>query len=190
MTEPVLAPRSRQGGAKAAAIAAAAAAAIGVAVWWQGDLAGLGGGDSLSAEQQQRIAASFAAASATLVPVALDDPAERTKAQGALDLPEPQARQVMADAQAQRVRLSWIQLSDNFDQDGDVVRLSVGSYSRVVQLWNAPAVLAIPVPVGTPVVLSGVRDGGGGITVAVGTRDGAVAVPPLQPGQSVVLPLR
>lgn len=183
---PVLAPQPHR--PKAGAVVAGLAAVAAVVGIWSGFAPG--GGDAVPPDHAAAMAESFRAFSGTLPAVDLGDPDERARAQAALDLPEPQARAAMADALGGRVGMAWLTLWDNFDNDGDVVQVTAGGYTRTVQIRNEPVTIALPLPPGATIALAGVRDGGGGITVALSTSGGELAVPPLHPGQTVVLPVR
>jgi hypothetical protein len=148
------------------------------------------GGDSVSSQQLSEITGKFNGFNGPLIVVDMSDPEQKAKAEKSLDLPEAQAKQVMAEASSGSLRLCWLTLWDNFSEDGDVVRVTAGGYSRALQIWNMPITIAFPLPLGTPVQLTGVRDGGGGITVAIATANGEFPVPPLLPGQTVTLPVR
>lgn len=104
-------------------------------------------------------------------------------------LPEAQTDQLKSDIQAGKVKLVWLTLWDDMAEDGDIVQVESAGYSASVLLTNAPQRVALPLP-GTGVVnLTGTKDGGGGITLAVMSGSTQVAVPVLQTGQSVGIPV-
>lgn len=68
-----------------------------------------------------------------------------------------------------------IHLYDSCDEDGDVVEILInGSPFAVVPITHAGATLSVPLPRGSASTLAirGIRDGGGGITVACRTSAG------------------
>jgi hypothetical protein len=78
---------------------------------------------------------------------------------------------------------------DRLDHDGDIVALSAGGVTRAVTLSGSPVVVELPVPPGGVLVVTGVRDGVGGITVAVESGGRVVPLPRLAEGQSLEVPL-
>ena len=147
----------------------------------------VGGGDDLTPAKVAELQTAFAGSRLDLVPLDLSDDADRAKAAGGLDLPPPKVAEVVAAAEAGRVQVAQITLWDHFDEDGDIVRLDVGGMTRTVQIWNEPLTIAIPYAPGSPLTLTGVRDGGGGVTVAIAAQGKEILVPPLAEGQTVAL---
>ncbi|KAL6702357.1 hypothetical protein ACN47E_008878 [Coniothyrium glycines] len=128
--------------------------------------------------------ATFAEAGALLLaPV---QPQERAEALKAMRLPLDQ-QQVL---ERQRSELVWFTLWDDRDQDGDIVAVESDGFRQQVQIAHAPVRLAVPRPRGGTVVLRGVQQGGGGITVAVQSGGGQIGLPPLMVGQAVTIPVR
>lgn len=147
--------------------------------------------DHLSSAEQARLQAEFAAASPLrLTPVTLG---EQSAALDSMQLPAPEraelARELAVHTGDRRTTLAWLELWDFASQDGDVVRVSSSGYERQVPILNAPTRLAIPVVDGVPVTVTGVYDGGGGITL--GVRSGAMpmSLPVLAPGAALVVPV-
>lgn len=81
-----------------------------------------------------------------------------------------------------RVEFYRLTLVDPCDEDGDVVEIAIdGKVLATVPLARQASRLSIPVVGrGTSIALKGVKDGGGGITVAVQTSAGQFVLPPLQ----------
>ena len=83
-------------------------------------------------------------------------------------------------------QIGWIALTDSMDPDGDTVAGEAGGFVQNVVLDKAWVPVAVPLAGGMPIRITGVRDGGGGgITVAVATRAGAIALRILSPGEFI-----
>jgi len=186
--QPALAPKPKP---KPWLIGAAAAVALGAGAFFFG----LGPfapqqTDDMNQQQVQQITGQFQHAVADFPLVNLSDPHERAKAQAALNLPAPEVQKIMQAADSGQLQLAWVTVWDNYAEDGDVVRISSQGYSAQVGLKNAPTTVVIPVTHAGSVQLTGVRDGGGGITAAARTAAGEIPFPPLNPGQTATLPLK
>lgn len=85
--------------------------------------------------------------------------------------------------------LGWVELWDFAAEDGDVVHISAAGYELDYPILNTPTRFAIPIDATSTVTISGVHDGGGGITL--GIRSGAVDVflPVIEPGQPLTVPI-
>ena len=128
--------------------------------------------------------ATFAQAGALLLaPVASH---ERAEALRTMQLPSDQQQAL----ESQKSELVWLTVWDDRDEDGDIVAVESDGFRQQVQIAHAPARLALPRPRSGTVLLHGVRDGGGGITVAVQSGGGQIALPPLTVGQAVTIPVR
>jgi len=95
----------------------------------------------------------------------------------------------LAPDSPQPLHLARIQLWDSATQDGDVVELSSAGYQRTVSLLNQPVELTVPVDATSTVQITGVRDGGGGITLGVRSGLDATALPVMTPGQILIFPV-
>ncbi|MBK9220014.1 MAG: hypothetical protein IPL70_17430 [Uliginosibacterium sp.] len=84
--------------------------------------------------------------------------------------------------------LALITLWDFAAEDGDIVEVSSGGYQIQVPLMNVPKEIAVPIDKSHAITLTGVRDGGGGITVAVMAGAQGTSLPPLVQGQTITLP--
>jgi hypothetical protein len=87
------------------------------------------------------------------------------------------------------MKLVEIMLWDTHAPDGDVVTVESGGYAREVVLAKQPQTLVIPVDATASLKITGVRDGGGGITLGVGGPKQKVLMPILSEGQTLLLPL-
>jgi len=168
---------------KTLAIAAAVAAGIALgALFFGGD-----GADQVTDQERSRIAAEFNALGEVQLPAVAA--ADRDRALDSMKLP-PAERAAIATAVDQgQVKLVWITLWDNQVEDGDRVLLASDSLTLPVALLNAKTTVAIPLPASGVVNLTGVADGGGGITVGVLSGGNPVKVPVLAPGQQVGIPV-
>ena len=86
------------------------------------------------------------------------------------------------------LRLAWITLWDTDVQDGDVVRIDSGGYSRTVTLTKRGETFAVPIPASGLITVSGIKDGdGGGITVGLASGADKAVFPIMSVGQSLGL---
>ncbi|MEM9429171.1 MAG: hypothetical protein AAGA32_06705 [Pseudomonadota bacterium] len=98
--------------------------------------------------------------------------------------------EVRTQVESGQMRLAWLTLWDTHAEDGDILRFeSDASLPVEVLALNAPTTLAIPFPASGVVKVTGVVDGGGGITI--GLRSGATTItwPTMQPGDTLDLPV-
>ena len=107
-----------------------------------------------------------------------------TRLQAALPLANP------VDRASQPV-LVWVRLWDTDVEDGDVVRIESGGYSRTVTLTKNGITIAVPVSASGQMRISGIRDGdGGGITVGLGSGSTRAILPIMSVGQVLTLNVR
>lgn len=166
--------------AGAAVLGAAAAAAFGGF--------GFGREDTLSDQQAAAREATFAAAGIIALPEV--PPAEREQAIAALGLPDEQAAGLRRDADTGEVRLVYLTLWDDLEEDGDVIRVESGTFAQDVTLRHAPARVTVPLARDGRLAVLGVHDGGGGITVGLTSGNRTVPLPRLRAGQAVPVPVR
>lgn len=114
---------------------------------------------------------------------------ERAAAIRTMELPPGEQKALEQDIDRGLTRLVQITLWDDRIEDGDVVELISTGFSRVVALTKAKQTIAVPIAAGAGLQMRGVRDGGGGITVAADTDRGILAVPVMTPGQVVAVPV-
>jgi len=167
-----------------AAMAVLGALAISVA-GWNFVAGGTGAQDTLSPTQAaERDRAFTGTVSLPLVASAERDEAIETMAI------DPDARAALrADLDAGRARLAWLSLWDDQAEDGDRVRVAAGGFSLDLDLYRAPHRIGIPVTPG-PLLITGLRDGGGGITLGIQEVGGVLHTPVIAPGQSLSMVLR
>lgn len=114
---------------------------------------------------------------------------ETEQAIGKLMMSGPEKERVRAEVADGKLRLGWITVSDNFDEDGDWVRVSAAGFRQDVPLKHAPYTFAIPYLPGTPVTVTGLVDGGGGdITVSVYVGTAVLSLKPLKTGETLQVP--
>jgi hypothetical protein len=171
------------------ALAAVAALAIGAGAYF-----GLaGGGDAVSAQDAaSRTAAYQALVAGGGMPLRLVTAAEVDDAIASLpDSVSPAQRAELREAVDHgQVRLAWLTLWDTQAQDGDVLRFeSAASFPVDVTALNAKTTIAVPFPADGVVKVTGVRDGGGGITIALESGAAHIDWPTMQPGDTLNLPV-
>lgn len=150
--------------------------------------------DVADARKQELVRQFLKMGPAPLTPVA---DADLDQALAGMKLAPDQARtlrQALTNAQdatpgQPTLQLAWLEIWDFAEQDGDVVHVSTAGYEMDVPMLSARTRVAVPVDAGKALVLTGVSDGGGGITLGVMTSTGATQLPVLAPGQSLTLPV-
>ena len=146
--------------------------------------------DLTPAQDQARIDAYQAAIPLPLPLVNLADPAERQAALRSLGLAPAETRTLEHNLQTATERLVWITVFDDCREDGDIVEIRSLRYRREIPMVHAPTPIAVPVSAAEQaILLTGVYDGGGGITVAIRLNGQLVPVPRLQPGQTLSIPI-
>ncbi len=101
-----------------------------------------------------------------------------------------QREQLRAEIDQGRTKLAWLTLWDTHAQDGDVLRFeSSTSFPIEVTALNAKTTIAIPYPADGKVVVTGVHDGGGGITIALESGAAKIDWPTMAPGDTLDLPV-
>ena len=141
------------------------------------------------AEMAARLEAGLSGRTLHLLPVDLSTPLAQEEAVKAMPVPEAQARALITDALAGRRNLGRVVVWDNVDQDNDVISVSSGGLSTTLTLRSVPQTVILPYPKGGSLAVSGVQDGGGGITVGLELSTGPLPLPPLRVGEVRVLPL-
>ncbi|WP_114945961.1 hypothetical protein [Microvirga calopogonii] len=143
----------------------------------------------ISAETATRLEAGLSGLALHLHPVDLSTLAAQEEAVKAMPVSEAQGRKLIADALAGRQNLGRIVVWDNVSQDGDVISVSSGGLSTNVSLKSTPQTIILPYAKGGSLMVAGVQDGGGGITVGMDLPTGPLPLPPLKVGEVRVLPL-
>jgi hypothetical protein len=103
--------------------------------------------------------------------------------------PSPTQQPQAAAAAKRPLRLAWITLWDTDAQDGDTVRVDSSGFSTTVRLSNTPITFAVPVPEQGVINITGVYDGGGGITIGALSGAQRVALPIMSVGQVLGVPV-
>jgi hypothetical protein len=105
---------------------------------------------------------------------------------GAAAQPAQQVKQPKPEV----TRLIELVLWDSQAPDGDIVRLSSGGFTREVILAKSPTIVYMPYSGSGGVQVTGVHDGGGGITLGIKGSETSVMMPVLSVGQAITLPVR
>ena len=107
-----------------------------------------------------------------------------------MPLAEEQRTEVAEQVRTGHMRLAWLTLWDTHAEDGDILRLESDAAVPVeIRIRNAQTTLAIPYPSSGIVKVTGVHDGGGGITVALKSGATQIAWPTMRPGDRLNLPV-
>lgn len=146
--------------------------------------------DDPTPAQIAQMESSWAAALQSKISLPSVQPQEMDEALATMKLPEKEKEALQEQISAGRVDLVWVTLWDNFQQDGDVVSLHSDGMTMVVPLLKKPTRIALARPAGGVINLTGVRDGGGGITLGLMSGPDQVLIPPMAPGQVVGIPVR
>lgn len=120
----------------------------------------------------------------TMIPS--DDRVGVKSAIAAMDVPEASRAAIEQAVLSHSRQLGWIVFTDSMDPDGDVVAVQASGLTQYVTLAKAWTPVAVPISPGSPIEVTGVKDGlGGGITIALATRSGPVALRILAPGEKL-----
>ena len=145
-------------------------------------------GDKVPPDMKASIDGGFMTYTAKLQPIAIDEKI-KLDIQNAPYLDEPAKLAMLEIDDNSRARITSVMLWDNFDQDGDVVRVQSGGITLEVPIFHAPTTIYIPYVPGEPIIIQGVYDGGGGITAAIETMSGPIPLPIMTVGQIIAIPL-
>ena len=172
------------------ALAVAAAMGVGAFFGFQGDSADAGA-DQVSTQESQTLQTQYAAMLASGgIEVDMVGADEVDQAIASMPVSDEQRAEVHEKVQSGQMRLAWLTLWDTHAQDGDILRFESDAALPVeVMALNAPTTLAIPFPASGTVKVTGVVDGGGGITIALKSGATQIAWPTMQPGDTLNLPV-
>ncbi|WP_446808175.1 hypothetical protein ACH50O_12770 [Methylomonas sp. 2BW1-5-20] len=157
--------------------------------------------DSVSKAEQATLVAEFAKLkSIDVEPVSVQDtdtaldsmqlqPPQRQQLQTALLNRSTPLATAMPRSQVSETGLVWITLWDFAAADGDVVHVSSAGFEMDIVLQKSQTRIAVPVDSSKTVKISGVHDGGGGITLGVKNGAGMVSLPVLQTAQTLTVPV-
>lgn len=141
------------------------------------------------AEAEVRLNNFTAAPYVQLKPINLADPQEQAEALQSLQQAFPNPEELQAHVQASD-RLVWIEVFDDCAEDEDIVNIRTFSYSQNIPLFNVPTRVAIGLSPGEKnITVTGIEDGGGGITVAIKTEGRLLPLPVMKPGQTILIPV-
>lgn len=183
--------RSPSGWTRRALIGAASLVLAGAVMTGMGLFAG---GDSVSPQQvAERQAAYETLLAGPGMPLRMVAPEDVDAAIAAMPdtVSEAEREQVRAEVAAGDVRLAWLTVWDTHVEDGDVLRFeSSVSIPIEIMALNAKTTFGVPFPPDGMVRVTGVRDGGGGITVGLESGETRILWPTMQPGDVLDLPVR
>jgi len=118
--------------------------------------------------------------------VSPDDAIGIRSAVAAMDVPDAQRNEIERLALSRERQIGWIVFTDSMDPDGDAVAVESSGWIQHVVLTKAWTPVAVLFSTGSSIELTGVKDGaGGGITVALATRSGTIALKILSPGEKI-----
>lgn len=145
--------------------------------------------DNLTNDEKIQIQKEYEAVSSFSVEK-ISDPKEMQQAIASMEL-EPEQQLVLENSVKNGdIKMAWIQAWDNYAEDGDVLKFESQNYKITTTLMNKPVVFALPLAPGMNYVkVTGIHDGGGGITASVMTSSGATSVPVIDEGMSYTLPI-
>ena len=152
--------------------------------------------DQVSEARKAELVAEFAKLKA--VEVVRVDKEDLGPALDSMRLPPDQRRELETKLSAQGQpeltasdgsALVWLNVWDFASADGDVVHISSAGYEIDVTLQKLQTRIAVPLDATGVVNITGVHDGGGGITLAVQSGAAPISMPVLRPGQMLALPV-
>jgi hypothetical protein len=135
--------------------------------------------------RESTIVLSSADFAGSIVPVPGASTGAAPFALASLLLPAEQKKQIEDHLAKDTIRLGAMTLWDNVAEDGDAVEVSGAGFTQRLTILHEPKVFFVPYMPGGSIHISGVADGGGGITIAIKTALGDQFLPPLSPGQAV-----
>lgn len=114
---------------------------------------------------------------------------ELPEAIATMNLSQNDQNEIQKEIDNGRTRLVWVTLWDTVAEDDDVVEIESGGFNLNILLKNAVQRIAVPEPPSDTLNLSGVRDGGGGITVGMLSGTSPVNLPLMKVGQALGVPV-
>ena len=95
---------------------------------------------------------------------------------------------IRAEVQKGAMRIALITVIDNDSEDGDWVTIAGAGFRQDVRLFHKPYTVAVPYLPGQPVLVTGLKDGGGGdITVTVMVGLAKLSLKPLKERETLQL---
>lgn len=92
-------------------------------------------------------------------------------------------------SQPEEIKLIWLTLVDFASQDGDSVQVSSSGYQATIPLLNSPSQIALPVKANQSIQITGIHDGGGGITLGIQNSATGLCKAVLAPGETLQFPV-
>lgn len=103
--------------------------------------------------------------------------------------PNEHKAQVIADVATGKNQVAEITVWDDVAEDGDVVLVSSGFIGQEIPIFHQPTKVVLPLVIGRSITLTGVKDGGGGITVAI-AHGTTLANPVMREGETITIPIK
>ena len=135
--------------------------------------------DDLSPQEAQQRADGFKG-TLSLPPVPAS---ERDAAYQSMVLTPEQEKLLRQDVEDGKTKLVWFTIWDDQVEDGDQVQVSSGGYSVDLNLYSQPARLGMVLGA-DGLTITGIGDGGGGITMGIQETGSVAYTPVLALGQS------
>jgi hypothetical protein len=88
-----------------------------------------------------------------------------------------------------RLELARFRVWDTHQSDGDVIAIQSAGYRITVTIRNQIQEVIVPVQGGRPVTVTGIHDGGGGITLGFDSHIQPMLAPIMSEGQVITVPL-
>ena len=106
-----------------------------------------------------------------------------------MNLQANQIKALEADIKIGKIKLAWITVWDDMSVDGDIINIQAGGFSSQISLTHEKQKMAVPIN-SNGVTITGVADGGGGITLGFLTSSGAMNLPVIATGQTISIPTK
>ena len=133
----------------------------------------------------QTIASGEGLGQGLVVPVSPGDPRAIDDAIAGLYLSDGEKTRIREAVGAGDLQVGLMTVWDWMDHDGDVVVLTSAGFVQNVPISNEPKPVVVLYEGPSAITLTGLRDGGGGITVAVGTAGAPLKLRALRAGESI-----
>ncbi len=143
--------------------------------------------DDISSDEINQRTVQFNKAIKAKITLEKVKPAELFKAFTVMNLQPSAVKKLQADIQHGKTKLAWITVWDDYAEDGDIINIQAGGFNSQISLLNEKQKMAIPINQGN-VTITGVADGGGGITLGFLTSTGAISLPVIAVGQTIIIP--
>ncbi|GHU29565.1 hypothetical protein AGMMS50256_14730 [Betaproteobacteria bacterium] len=164
------------------------AVAIGAGVYFNSEPAVVP--DQPTQAQIAEMHASWDAASAARISLPAVKKEEQKEALAQMPIAEKDKQVLQAELDTGKTSLVWLTVWDNMAEDGDIISLRSDGLTLTVPILLKPQRIAMPRPASGVINLTGVKDGGGGITLGLMSGNDQVLMRPLSVGERVGIPVR